>query len=190
MFYRCQTCALIIKDPTIIPTREQEVQHYAKHNNDIFDPGYRAHLEKIVIPLEAITSLRGAGLDFGCGPSESIAALIRQRGGQCASFDPYFCNQEELLVTQAYEYVTCSEVVEHFRQPAEEFNQLTSLVKVGGHLAIMTQSPPSDFQGWWYHRDPTHRVFYASETFSWLASYFKFAPVFSCGDVHIMRRIS
>lgn len=81
-------------------------------------------------------------------------------------YDPLFFDEPRAL-TQSYDFITCSEVAEHFHRPAEEFRLLDCLLKPGGLLAVMTtfQTDDAAFAGWHYRRDPTHVVFYRQATF-------------------------
>ncbi|MCC1498350.1 methyltransferase domain-containing protein, partial [Alcanivorax sp. 1008] len=76
---------------------------------------------------------------------------------------------------QQYDFVTCTEVVEHFHQPAREFERLTSLLTPTGVLAIMTSllDDGVDFHTWHYRRDPTHVSFYRQTTFNWIANHYR-----------------
>jgi hypothetical protein len=168
LFYRCSECELILKDPAVRPTPEQERAHYAKHNNDIRDGGYRSHLCRLLDPVLAHVPKEAIGLDYGCGPSVSIEVLARERGIECRSYDPHFV-PESAVLRDSYHFITCSEVAEHFARPAVEFERLCGMLKEGGVLGVMTQLIPDTFADWWYHRDPTHLVFYSPRTFSWIA---------------------
>jgi SAM-dependent methyltransferase len=150
-------------------TQEQQRAHYAKHNNDISDPGYREHLLRLLTPLLPLLPDGALGLDYGCGPTTSMEVLMKERQIQCHSFDPFFFPQTTLLRERAYDFITCSEVVEHFHEPHKELPRILALLKPGATLAIMTQFPPRAFEEWWYHRDPTHVVFYSLSTFEWIA---------------------
>jgi cyclopropane fatty-acyl-phospholipid synthase-like methyltransferase len=68
---------------------------------------------------------------------------------------------------RTYDFITCTEVVEHFHHPALEFRRLDALLKPGGWLAIQTtfQTDDARFARWNYRRDPTHVVFYRPYTF-------------------------
>lgn len=168
-FFRCGVCDLITKDPAIRATPEGERLHYAKHNNDLTNPGYREHLMKLIQPLRHNLQPNAVGLDFGCGPTLSIEKLFLEDGIRCSSFDPFFFADTSLLTPQTYDFITCSEVVEHFHAPHLEFTKLASMLNPHGLLAIMTQTVPEGFKEWWYHRDPTHVVFYSPQTFLWIA---------------------
>lgn len=66
----------------------------------------------------------------------------------------------------------CTEVVEHFRRPAENFKILDALLEPGGVLGVLTGVLEDDaaFPAWWYHRDATHIAFYRPETLIWIAA--------------------
>ena len=168
-FFQCSKCGLTIKDPRVRANREQERLHYEKHNNDIRDHGYRSHLLKLLGPVLARVSANAVGLDYGCGPRLSIEVLARERGVVCHSYDPHFFPRHETLGQEGFDFITCSEVAEHFTDPRGEFERLRGMLKPGGILGVMTHLVPDDFAGWWYHRDPTHVVFYAESTFSWIS---------------------
>lgn len=187
LFYRCCECELIVKDPAVRPTREQERAHYAKHNNDIRDPGYRSHLCKLLEPVLAHVPKGGIGLDYGCGPSLSIEDLARERGVECRSYDPHFL-PESAVLNDSYDFITCSEVAEHFALPGAEFERLCMMLKGGGVLGVMTQLFPDTFADWWYHRDPTHLVFYSPRTFIWIAQRYNLKILERCGGVFVFQK--
>lgn len=186
-FFRCSGCHLIWKDPQIRPTAGQERRHYEKHNNDICEPGYRAHLMELLSPVVQVVPKGAKGLDYGSGPVPSLAPLARELNFDCASFDPFFAPNYELLAEQTYDFILCCEVVEHFREPQKEFAKLVQLLKPGGVVGIKTQMPPEDFSPWWYHRDPTHVSFFSPQTFEAFAALFQLVPVHTSSGVVILR---
>ena len=109
-------------------------------------------------------------LDYGCGPGPTLSILLKEKGGVVFDYDPLFYPEEKLLELQ-YDVVTSTEVVEHFKVPAQNWEELTGLVKPGGILGIMTQflTESIDYQSWWYKNDPTHVSFYNEKTFKYLA---------------------
>ena len=120
-----------------------------------------------------------SALDFGCGPGPALAAMLEELGGDVHLYDPQFYPDNSVL-NKSYDIVTCTEVVEHFRDPAGSWEQLIGAVKSGGILAIMTQliTDSTDYQKWWYKNDPTHIVFYRRETMEYIASAFKLEILF------------
>lgn len=143
---------------------------YDLHRNVSHDAGYRGFLDRLALPLIERLTPGSRGLDFGCGPGPVLAAMLVEQGFEMAVYDPLYANDARVL-RQTYDFITCSEVVEHFHDPALEFERLSSVLRSGGWLAIMTQwfSAERDFARWHYPRDPTHACFYAERTFEWLA---------------------
>jgi len=86
-----------------------------------------------------------------------------------ALYDPIYVPDTSVLEGR-YDFVTCTEVAEHFHHPAREFERLDALLRPGGWLGIMTRFQTEDarFADWHYRRDPTHVVFYRTETMEWL----------------------
>ena len=86
-------------------------------------------------------------------------------------YDPYFFPDVSCL-NKKYDFITCTETVEHFYSPNKEFHTLNSLLEVGGWLGIMTNfyDDSINFNDWYYRKDPTHVVFYTEETFKFIAS--------------------
>ena len=170
-YWRCTCCEGRFLDPCQHPSRDCEYRQYLHHENDVEDAGYRRFLSKLASPLLARLQDGSRGLDFGCGPGPALAAIMREANHEMAIYDPFFYPDRGPL-EQCYDFVTCSEVVEHFFQPAEEFDNLDRLLRPGGWLAIMTcfQTEDSLFTGWHYRKDPTHVVFYREETMQHIAA--------------------
>ena len=171
-YWQCLTCVARFLDPNQHPSREVEYAQYRTHENNPDDSGYRKFLSKLVDPLITRLSEGSSGLDYGCGPGPALAIMLRESGYVMELFDPFFYPDRTLL-NYSYDFVTCTEVVEHFHHPAEEFHRLMRMVKPGGWLAIMTcfQTDDEKFKNWHYRRDPTHVVFYREETLRHLAEY-------------------
>lgn len=173
-FYRCERCNLIFVpiEDHIDPAAEKA--RYDLHQNSPEDKGYRSFLSRILPPLQPKINQGDRGLDYGSGPSPVLAAILRENGFQSVFYDPFYHNQPELLQEQ-YDFVTCTEVVEHFRHPLSDWKQLINLVKKGGWLAVMTQMTPETmaFDRWYYQRDETHVCFYTLESFKWIAAEFQ-----------------
>lgn len=169
-YFRCQRCELTFLHPQQLPAAAAERVHYDLHENDPDDPAYRAFLDRLATPLCKRLKPGSEGLDFGCGPGPAMAKMLAERGHHMAVYDPLFAPDVSALEKQ-YDFVTCTEVVEHFHQPAKEFALLASLVRPGGMLAIMTSllHDGIDFHKWHYRRDPTHVCFYRQQTLIWLA---------------------
>ena len=167
-YAHCPVCDLRFLDPKLHLSSPAEFERYRLHENDIHDDGYRAFLRPAV---EAVKQKPGAsGLDFGCGSDSLAAKMLEEKGFRMRLFDPFFMPDADALAT-SYDFVVATEVAEHFYDPAKEFRLLRSLIRPGGQLVIMTAiyRDTTDFDSWYYRRDPTHVVFYSSDTFRWIA---------------------
>jgi len=152
-------------------SREQEIARYDRHQNSSEDAGYRSFLSRVLPPLISRVSPDCKGLDYGSGPVPVLARILGEMGYHTDFFDPFFHDCQELLQIQ-YDFVTCTEVVEHFRKPRENWDQMVRLLKTSGWLVVMTQlvSENVDFGQWYYKMDETHICFYTDVTFEWVSS--------------------
>ncbi|MDA9008705.1 class I SAM-dependent methyltransferase [Alphaproteobacteria bacterium] len=169
-YFNCDRCDLVFLDPRKQPNVEDERAEYAFHNNDSGDPRYRQHLAKLTEPLVKGLSHKAKGLDFGCGPGPAISVMLKELGYSVMNYDPYFAPNESLLKTK-YDFISCTEVAEHFYDPHGTFTLLAALLKPGGRLGLMTQFRPKDhpFVDWYYTKEHSHVTFYNDRSFSWLA---------------------
>jgi SAM-dependent methyltransferase len=189
-YWRCEACEVTFLEPDQRPGAESELAEYQQHNNDPGDKGYRQFLMRVAEPLLEKLPLAQKGLDYGCGPGPALAELLRDAGHSVALYDPFFYpNPQSLLET--YDFITCTEVAEHFHQPALEFKRLDKLLNPGGWLAIMTcfQTDDSRFANWHYRRDPTHVIFYREWSLRKLALNFGWQCEIPCPNVALMRKI-
>ncbi len=168
--YDCPKCRLIFKSKNIFLTKTEEDKRYRTHQNTSGDQGYIDFLNKLAIPLKEFVNNTDEYLDFGCGPYSQLTHLVEPNVSKINFYDPLFFPEEKLL-SQKYDVVTCTEVVEHFQKANEDWEKLVSVVKSGGVLGIMTQyyHDEINYKDWWYKNDPTHVVFYREETLSFLA---------------------
>jgi Methyltransferase domain len=169
-YFRCQACALIFVDRTSLLPAEDEKARYKLHQNNPQDTGYRAFLARLVDPLaERLGVSPLEGLDFGCGPGPTLSVMMEEMGYCMAKYDPFFFLDPAVLDKQ-YDFVTCTEAIEHFYFPNREWKRLVGLVKPGGWLGIMTKlvTEGTSFTDWYYAGDPTHVCFFSRETFRFL----------------------
>jgi len=190
-YFRCGTCAARFLDPACHPSRSEEYAHYLHHENDVDDPGYRRFLSKLADPLLARLPAGARGLDYGCGPGPALAAMLGEAGHAVAFYDPFF-HPDPAPLAEVHDFVTCTEVAEHFHAPRAEFARLMGLVRPGGWLAVMTsfQTDDAQFAAWQYRRDPTHVVFYREATLRHIAGAVGWECEVPCKDVALMRRPS
>ena len=170
-YWQCALCKATMLDPIQFISSNKEKKHYLKHNNQINDTRYRIFLSNLIEPLKDKISIDDMGLDYGCGYAPALADILKKDGFNVELYDPFFFKNENIFCRK-FNFITCSEVVEHFFKPYEEFNKIDSLLAKNSWLAIMTSFMTEDylFKNWHYRRDPTHVVFYKKITFKIIAS--------------------
>lgn len=172
-FDRCPVCQLIFASPSFHLSKKAEKERYDHHQNDPADGRYQNFLRQLVDPLQAYLKKPADGLDFGCGPGPAIGLMMASGGHRVVEYDPFYAPDTAVL-GQVYDFVTCTEVVEHFYYPRIEFERLNRLLlKPGGYIGLMTQlvQPDTEFKEWWYANDETHVSFYSLETFQWICGW-------------------
>tara|TARA_B100001142_G_C14232929_1_gene616135 strand:+ start:232 stop:867 length:636 start_codon:yes stop_codon:yes gene_type:complete len=171
IYWNCSHCGGKFLDKDFLLKSNDEKERYLEHNNEIDDPEYRAFLAKLAIPLKEKILPSSTGLDFGCGHGPALSDMFKKDGFEVLLYDPFFYPDTKVL-SQQYDFITCTETAEHFHDPWKEFNMLNNLLKPGGWLGIMTCFLTTDdmFESWYYRRDPTHVTFYAEKTFQVIAS--------------------
>ena len=171
IYWNCSHCGGKFLDKDFLLKSNDEKERYLEHNNEIDDPEYRAFLAKLAKPLKEKILPCSKGLDFGCGHGPALADMFKKDGFEVLLYDPFFYPDTKVL-SQQYDFITCTETAEHFHDPWKEFNTLNNLLKPGGWLGIMTCFLTTDdmFESWYYRRDPTHVTFYAEKTFQVIAS--------------------
>lgn len=191
-YYSCETCALIAADPASHLSESEEKALYDLHENDPNDVRYREFLNQLAQPLMSKLHAGMNGLDYGAGPGPLLSQVINDAGMNTLNYDPFYANEPSLLNHQ-YDFVTCSEVVEHFNQPESDWRNLVKLVKPEGWLGIMTwmleNQTPDKFLQWSYKGDPTHVSFYQPETFAWLGQQYGFEIEIINYRVILMRKL-
>ena len=126
------------------------------------------------------------GLDYGCGPSTALGILMTQSGRPTVSYDPVF-HPDASALDERYDFVTCSEVLEHVHQPLALLQTLERLLAKGGTIGIMTRwyDGQMPFETWSYRRDPTHVCFYRERTMQWIAAHFDWQLTIPATDIAI-----
>lgn len=178
-YYKCIGCQSVFVSPNYFLNPEEEKERYLIHNNDVYDSGYRYFVSPIIDFVVKEFSVEHCGLDFGAGTGPVITKVLGEKGYNISPYDPFFCNNIELLQKQ-YDFIICCEVIEHFFKPQEEFAQLRSMLKPNGKLICMTvfYSENVDFIKWYYKNDPTHVFFYHKSALSYIENAFGFSEHF------------
>ena len=187
----CGTCGLVAVRTHLHPTDDAARERYLLHENSPADAGYRAFLARLVDPLCERMPAGAEGLDFGCGPGPTLSLMLEERGLSCALHDPMFAPNPAALA-RTWDFVACTEVVEHLCEPRATWRQLASLVRPGGVLAVMSQpllpERESRFDAWAYARDPTHVALYRPRTVQWISTWLGLSLETPREDAWIMRR--
>jgi hypothetical protein len=175
-YFQCGTCRGIFLAPEHFPTAPDEKARYEKHSQDVSDSGYQKFVTPLITTISKNHSPQQQGLDFGCGRQSIIQHLLQPSRFNLNLYDPFFKNNPELL-TKNYDFIVCSEVIEHFQDPAKEFKLLYSLLNPGGSLYCLTDlyTEKTDFKNWYYKNDPTHVFFYHPETIKFIQENIGFA---------------
>ena len=186
----CDVCGLVFVPPVFFLQPQAERAIYDLHQNEITDPGYRAFLSRLAVPLLQRIAPGARGLDFGCGPGPALAQMLMQGGaGHVALYDSFYAPDERVL-EGPYDFICATEVVEHLHQPGRELDRLWSLLQPGGWLALMTKLVLSKaaFAHWHYKNDPTHVCFFSAKTWQWWAQQHGASVEIIGADVILLRR--
>ena len=176
LFFACGECRAVFRPPESYPSPEAEKKRYMTHNNDVRDAGYRKFVSPITSAVMRSFSREHSGLDFGAGTGPVISKILGDAGYNIKLYDPFFHDFPGLL-TEEYDYIVCCEVIEHFHDPAKEFNLLRKILRPGGRLYCMTDlfAPEIDFDKWYYKDDFTHTIFYEVRTLEWIRNTYGFS---------------
>ena len=169
-YFRCRICSLVFVASHQHLSLAAEKAIYDLHQNHLNDSGYQRFLSRLLEPMLNKLPKPASGLDFGCGSGPLLAEMFKQHGHQIKLFDPFYACQPQNL-QQSYDFITCTEVVEHLREPKTSWHQLFAMLKADGVLGVMTKLviDAEAFAKWHYKNDPTHISFYSRPTLNWLA---------------------
>ncbi len=181
---------MIFVPPFYFLSPGEEKSEYDKHQNSPDDTGYRRFLNGLFDPVHQRVTTSAKGLDFGSGPGPTLSVMFEEVGHRMNIYDPFYAPDTSVL-GYPYDFVTASEVVEHFHNPARELELLWSLVKPGGWLGIMTGMAldRQAFAGWRYKDDRSHVVFFSKETMEWLGRQWQTEVSFINRNVALFQKI-
>ena len=188
-YLQCNGCRLVFVPREFFLSPDEERAVYDLHQNGPEDAGYRRFLSRLSVPVIERIPPGAHGLDFGCGPGPTLSVMFEELGHAMAVYDPLFAADESVL-TVDYDFVTATEVVEHFQRPRESLEAMWRCVKPGGVLGMMTKLviDREAFSSWHYTHDKTHVCFYSRETFKWLAQQWHSELTFVGNDVIILQK--
>jgi len=176
----------------IVPP-EREKTEYSTHRNTLDNEGYvnmfLEFIKKAVTPFQTNPGQTGTrtALDFGSGPGDCVLAhVLREEWGyEVDIYDVYFA-PEKVYTGKTYDLITCTEVLEHLKNPVDTLRLLKQHLNPGGILALMTLFHPVSedkpeggemFQQWWYRRDVTHIGFFRPKTLRFIAHLLEMKPL-------------
>lgn len=188
-YFKCNHCYLVFVSPMYFLSEIEENNRYDKHENVLINKGYVKHLSRIVIPLESFNLKGKNGLDFGCGENTVLVNILENEGYNMDYYDFFYFSKKGHL-EKKYDFVTITEVVEHFSKPGKELNMLWSQINPKGVIAIMTKMHDEniDFKNWYYKNDLTHICFFSKKTFIWLAEFWKAGIQFFDEDIVFFKK--
>lgn len=167
MYYYCRGCHFVFIEDKHHISYEEERNIYELHQNSLDDQGYVSYLEAYIEEGLCNFVSSGEGLEFGSGPEPVLAELLKRRGYEVDIYDRHYADNHKVW-NKKYDFITSTEVVEHFHEPLETLRVMAELLKPGGYLSIMTLFLPENlelFQDWWYRRDLTHIAFFSPQAF-------------------------
>lgn len=185
-YFKCPACDLVFLDPVRRLSQTEEKARYDLHQNSLEDAGYVEFLNRLIVPVSRALKPGARGLDFGSGPAPVLAALMQRAGFAVEFYDPFYAPELD-WENRKWDFITCTEVLEHLFEPGQVFEKLSRVMSGPGSLiAVMTQlmSPEIDFSSWWYRKDPTHVCFFSRKSLDWAADRFGFEV--SCPDKNII----
>lgn len=188
-YWHCPVCDLVFVPEQYHLNFSEQKKLYDQHNNHAHDPGYQRFLSRLTDHLIPKLHTGATGLDFGCGPGPVLAAMLTQAGFHMDIYDPIYAPETHALRTD-YDFITATEVIEHFCQPGDAIQSVWQRLKPGGWLGIMTKRvrSPEAFKTWHYIRDVTHVSFFSEHCFKWLALELKARLELPADDVALLQK--
>ncbi|HQQ62964.1 MAG TPA: class I SAM-dependent methyltransferase [Pseudomonadales bacterium] len=189
-YWQCPVCDLVFVPDMFLLAPAQEKQQYDLHRNAIDDAHYRQFLSRLSTPLMQHCAAPAKGLDFGCGPGPALAQMLEEQGYRMSVYDPFYFTDKRVL-SQQYDFITCTEVIEHVYDAHSVWQQLFAMLEPAGWLGIMTKRVRNQaaFAQWHYKHDPTHVRFYSEKTLAWVATRFGATLLLAAADVALFRKI-
>ena len=188
-YFHCPTCDLVFVPAEFHIDADAARDRYLTHDNDPDNADYRRFLSRLWDELRPRLTVGARGLDYGAGPGPALAAMIEEDGYSAELYDPLF-HPDETVLAGTYDFITCTETVEHLATPRADFLRLHQLLAHGAYLGIMTDilEDIRKFPDWYYHRDPTHVAFYTRRTFRWIAEWLDLEVEFPQARVVLIRK--
>jgi hypothetical protein len=187
----CGRCRLVFVPRSQMISQEAERNRYEAHHNSENDENYKRYIQGITDLVAKHLGGQMSGLDFGCGKTTLLANLLSNDGHKMNSYDVFFYPDKSIL-NNKFDFIILSEVIEHLRNPHEELERVTGLLKPNGYLFIKTKLYPesqNEFKSWFYKRDLTHIQFFSYETFKKMSQIFYLSCAKNIGEDLFLFRI-
>ncbi|MDD2634883.1 MAG: class I SAM-dependent methyltransferase [Bacteroidales bacterium] len=178
IYFTCSICKLVFLSSDFYLDADKEKKRYALHQNNIESKDYVEFLNRIIKPSLSYIDKTMHGLDYGCGPDSVLAKLLNLENINCDYYDPFFFPNP---LAKKYDFIFATECFEHFFSPSKALETISSHLKSGGFLSIMTEfnTNTDKFLDWNYIKDPTHVCFYSLESFEYISQNFGFEMVYT-----------
>ena len=189
-YWQCLHCLLVFVQAQDQLNSQDEKSIYDLHENSADDLGYQKFLNKLLVPLIKKLQVNATGLDFGSGPGPTISVMMQKQGFTVNNYDIFYANKPSVL-NQKYDFVTCTEVIEHLYNPNQEIKLLYKILNTHGLLGIMTKRVLNQekFKTWHYKNDLTHVCFYSDATFEFIAQNWGFELEIINSDSVILQKL-
>lgn len=176
-------------DPSSHVTASEELAQYSLHQNNPQDLNYRKFLAPAQAAVVNNLAALSKGIDFGCGPGPTLSVMLEEAGFSVKNFDKYFYPDRSVL-SEVYDFVTCTEVIEHVHDLEAFIQQLIVLLRPGGLLVLMTRILQEDieFKSWHYRIDPTHISFLRPRTVDVMCELYGLTLLELTGQLIVLRK--
>ena len=164
------------------------------YNEDyhLCDPAYNGARSSQVLP-KMMLYLLFAGqdkkvLDYG-GGNGSLAELLRQRGIDAYTYDPYG-KQDENALEQQYNAVSAIEVLEHDIRPHDLFEKINGLLAPDGIFIGTTDFIGGNNIEDWFYANPRagHCLLWTKEALDFVAQKHGMRPVLHSENWHVYKK--
>ena len=188
-YFRCEVCNLVFVPSDFHLDDHQEKQRYLEHENFPYDTEYRNFLNRLKSQIDPLININSIGLDFGCGPAPTLSLMFEEEGLKMNTYDKYFADEKKYL-DELYDFVVCSETIEHFKDVKFEFDRLFKLLQPKGVLGLMTSIFYEDieFSDWHYKLDPTHIAFYSPQTIEFIEKFWDWEIILKKKNIVIFKK--
>lgn len=188
-FHLCMVCQLVFADAhSHLPPKHKNNNRASTNKKQ---KKHSIFITEFIKQLSTELDQPLLGLSYGCQVPKETNDLIEQSGHQIAQFDP-ICSTNTQALTRHYDFISCYQSLEHFSQPAREWQQFSGLLKPQGWLAISTRLLTNEeaFAKWHHKNNHLHVCFYQNSTFKYLAEHYGFELKFATDELILMQKTS